>query len=39
MSTGGVLTGHEGTDTVMEDARDLAEIKHKLRAVVNVKGD
>jgi tRNA-splicing ligase RtcB (3'-phosphate/5'-hydroxy nucleic acid ligase) len=26
-------------DMVMEDARDLVEVRHTLRQIVNVKGD
>jgi tRNA-splicing ligase RtcB len=30
---------YKAIDVVMDDARDLVEIKHKLRQIVNVKGD
>jgi tRNA-splicing ligase RtcB len=30
---------YKDIDVVMEDARDLVEVRHTLRQIVNVKGD
>ena len=34
-----IPSAYKNIDEVMEDARDLVEIKHTLRQFINVKGD
>jgi tRNA-splicing ligase RtcB len=34
-----IPSAYKDIDIVMEDAKDLVEIKHTLRQIVNVKGD
>ena len=34
-----IPAAYKDIDQVMEDARDLVEIRHTLRQLVNVKGD
>ena len=34
-----IPAAYKDIDVVMEDAQDLAEVRHVLRQIVNVKGD